>query len=92
MGDKQGGNKVAATLPPFAPDICSSLKFYTMPHLSEQERRELYPHKHYGFKCGQFVSYKGITYMFMGYVGNDKGCIHLTEEIIVPLWELQNAR
>jgi hypothetical protein len=63
-----------------------------MPYISEQERRELSPHNFYRFKCGQHVSYKGKTYMFMGYVGNKNACIHLTEKIIVPLCELQNSR
>ena len=43
-----------------------------MKEFTRNELRLLSPHKFYNYKCGMSVNYNKITYMFMGYIDNNK--------------------
>lgn len=36
-------------------------------NISKEDIREIHPHKYWGFKCGQPVSFCGEKFLFLGY-------------------------
>ena len=60
--------------------------------LNKEEIRTIHPHRYYGFKCGQWVTYKREEqYMFLGYKDKEQCvlAIGLTgNKIIVYLHEI----
>lgn len=59
--------------------------------LTKEEIKTIHPHRYWGFKCGQWVSYNKEECMFLGYKDKEQAVIskgYTGEKIIVYLNEL----
>ena len=59
--------------------------------LTREEIKTIHPHRYWGFKCGQWVSYNGEECMFLGYKDKEEAVIakgYTEEKIVVYLNEL----
>lgn len=63
-------------------------------HIDKKETMDIHPHKAYGYRCGQYVSFMGKTYMFLGYVDGNRGMIatHSGDKKVVFLNQIFNTR
>lgn len=63
--------------------------------LTEEEIRTIHPHKYWGFKCGQWLSFNGEECMFLGYKDKEEAVIaigYTSERTVVYLNELERSR
>jgi len=63
--------------------------------LTKEEIRTIHPHKYWGFKCGQWLSFNGEECMFLGYKDKEQAVVakgYTGEKIIVYLNELERSR
>lgn len=59
--------------------------------LSREEIRTIHPHRYWGFKCGQWVSFGDEDCMFLGYKDKEEAVItkgYTGEKIVVYLHQL----